>query len=173
MIIISLCLDLIHIQINTNLTTNKFELGNPMSKEIESKENFNLKEAQNFLDQVTASWIKDLGIRVTEIGKTYCAFSLDHDQKLVRSGGIVCGQAIVSAADTVMIVAVTAAIGGYEQITTVDISCKFLRPLLNQGALIRTEMIKVGKLLVVGRIIVTDNKSKKIAAEISCTYARV
>ena len=105
--------------------------------------------------------------------KEKCEFSLDHNQKLVRSGGIVCGQAIVSAADTVMIVAVTAAIGGYEQITTVDISCKFLRPLLNQGALIRTEMVKVGKLLVVGRIIVTDNKSKKIAAEISCTYARI
>ena len=144
-----------------------------MLEEIKSKENFNSKEAQKFLDKVTASWIKDLGIKVTDVGKTYCEFSLDHNQKLVRSGGIVCGQAIVSAADTVMIVAVTAAIGGYEQITTVDISCKFLRPLLDQGAIIRTEMVKVGKLLVVGRIIVKDNKSKKIAAEISCTYARI
>ena len=144
-----------------------------MSKEVESIKNFNLAEAQKFLDQVTASWIKDLDVKVIHVGKTYCEFSLDHNQKLVRSGGIVCGQAIVSAADTAMIVAVTAAIGGYEQITTVDISCKFLRPLLDQGALIRTEMIKVGKLLVVGRIIVTDNKSEKIAAEISCTYARI
>ena len=144
-----------------------------MSEEIKSKENFNSKEAQKFLDKVTASWIKDLGIKVIDVGKTYCEYYLDHNQKLVRSGGIVCGQAIVSAADTVMIVAVTAAIGGYEQITTVDISCKFLRPLLDQGAIIRTEMVKVGKLLVVGRIIVTDNKSKKIAAEISCTYARI
>ena len=144
-----------------------------MSEEIKSKESFNLEEAQKFLDKVTASWIKDLGIKVTDVGKDYCEFFLDHNQKLVRSGGIVCGQAIVSAADTVMIIAVTAAIGGYEQITTVDISCKFLRPLLDQGAIIRTEMVKVGKLLVVGRIIVTDNKSKKIAAEISCTYARI
>ena len=144
-----------------------------MSEEIKSKESFNLEEAQKFLDKVTASWIKDLGIKVTDVGKDYCEFFLDHNQKLVRSGGIVCGQAIVSAADTVMIIAVTAAIGGYEQITTVDISCKFLRPLLDQGAIIRTEMVKVGKLLVVGRIIVKDNKSKKIAAEISCTYARI
>ncbi len=144
-----------------------------MTKEIEINNNFNVEEAQKFLNKVTASWIQDLGIKVINIGKTYCEFSLDHNQKLVRSGGIVCGQAIVSAADTVMIVAVTAAVGGYEQITTVDISCKFLRPLLSHGAGIRTEMIKVGKRLVVGRIIVKDNKSKKVAAEISCTYARI
>ena len=144
-----------------------------MEKGIEINNNFNVEEAQKFLNQVTASWIQDLGIKVINIGKTYCEFSLDHNQKLVRSGGIVCGQAIVSAADTVMIVAVTAALGSYEQITTVDISCKFLRPLLNHGAKIRTEMIKVGKRLVVGRIIVKDNKSKKLAAEISCTYARI
>ena len=144
-----------------------------MEKGIEINNNFNVEEAQKFLNQVTASWIQDLGIKVINIGKTYCEFSLDHNQKLVRSGGIVCGQAIVSAADTVMIVAVTAALGSYEQITTVDISCKFLRPLLNYGAKIHTEMIKVGKRLVVGRIIVKDNKSKKLAAEISCTYARI
>ena len=144
-----------------------------MAKEIEINDNFNVEEAQKFLNQVTASWIQDLGIKVIDIGKTYCEFSLDHNQNLIRSGGIVCGQAIVSAADTVMIVAVTAAVGAYEQITTVDISCKFLRPLLNHGAKIHTEMIKVGKRLVVGRIIVKDNKSKKVAAEISCTYARI
>ncbi len=144
-----------------------------MSKEIEKNEILNVEKAQNFLDHVTASWVRDLGIKVLDVGKTFCEFSLKHNDRLVRSGGVVCGQAIVSAADTVMIVAVTAAVGGFEQITTVDISCKFLRPLLGQGALIQTEMIKVGKSLVVGRVIVLDNQSKKAAAEISCTYARI
>ncbi len=144
-----------------------------MSKKIKRNEIFDVENAQEFLDKITASWIHDLGIKVLDVGKTFCEFSLNHNERLVRSGGIVCGQAIVSAADTVMIVAVTAAVGGFEQITTVDISCKYLRPLLSQGALIRTEMIKVGKSLVVGRVIVLDNQSNKAAAEISCTYARI
>ena len=144
-----------------------------MAKEIEINDNFNVEEAQKFLNQVTASWIQDLGIKVINIGKTYCEFSLDHNQKLVRSGGIVCGQAIVSAADTAMIVAVISAIGKYQEITTVDISCKYLRPLLKGGGSIETKILKLGQRLVVGRITIKDNESNKLAAEISCTYARL
>jgi len=144
-----------------------------MSNQIESTKEFDVAEAQNFLDKVTAPWIQDLKIKVNDIGEKHCKFFVNHNQNLVRSGGIVCGQAIVSAADTAMIPAVIAAIGAYEQITTVDIVCKFLRPLFDQGALIETEILKVGKRLVVGRILVIDKKSKKIAADISCTYARL
>ena len=139
---------------------------------MEKPKAFGVNEAQTFLSNVTAQWIKCLDLQVDLISTWKCKFTLNYNENLVRAGNIICGQAIVSAADTAMIVAVISAIGKYEEITTVDISCKYLRPLSSGGS-IETEILKLGKRLVVGRITVKDIKSDKLAAEISCTYARL
>ena len=140
---------------------------------MDNRKNFGVNEAQNFLASVTAPWIQDLGLEVNDISEWRCRFKLNYNKNLARAGNIICGQAIVSAADTAMIVAVISAIGYYQEITTVDISCKFLRPLLGGGGSIETEILKLGKRLVVGRITIKDIETDKPAAEISCTYARL
>ncbi len=134
---------------------------------------FGVTKAQNLLSSVTAPWVQDLDLQIDSISRLRCKFTLNYSKKLVRTGNIICGQAIVSAADTAMIVAVISAIGKYQEITTVDISCKYLRPLLKRGGSIETEILKLGQRLVVGRISIKDNASNKLAAEISCTYARL
>ena len=139
---------------------------------MKEQKTFGVNEAQNLLSSVTAPWIKSLGLQVDSISNSKCKFTLNYSEKLVRDGDIICGQAIVSAADTAMIVAAISAIGKYQEITTVDISCKYLRPLSSNGS-IETEVLKLGKRLVVGRITVKDIKSDRFAAEISCTYARL
>ena len=139
---------------------------------MDKHKTFGVNEAQNLLSTVTAPWIKSLGLQIDNISNWKCKFTLHYNQNLVRVGNIICGQAIVSAADTAMIVAVISAIGKYEEITTVDISCKYLRPLSSRG-LIETEILKLGQRLVVGRITIKDIETNKSAAEISCTYARL
>ena len=134
---------------------------------------FDVKKAQNFLNDVTAPWIQDLNLQIDSISKWKCRFTLNYSERLVRTGDIICGQAIVSAADTAMIVGVISAIGKYQEITTVDIVCKYLRPLLKSGGSLETEILKLGQRLVVGRITIKDIESDKLAAEISCTYARL
>ena len=140
---------------------------------MDREEIFGVKEANKFLKRVTAPWIQDLNLQTNSVSKWKCKFTLDYSEKLVRSGDIICGQAIVSAADTAMIVAVTSAIGKYQNITTVDIACKYLRPLMKKGGSLETEILKLGQRLVVGRITIKDVESDKLAAEISCTYARL
>ena len=140
---------------------------------MDKQKTFGLNEAQKLLTTVTAPWVQELDLQVNSISNWKCKFTLSYSKKLVRAGDIICGQAIVSAADTAMIIAVISAIGEYQEITTVDISCKYLRPLLRGGGSLETEILKLGKRLVVGRIIVTDIESDKLAAEISCTYARL
>ena len=110
---------------------------------MEKQKAFGVKEAQNLLSSVTAPWIQDLDLQIISISELKCKFTLNYSEKLVRAGNIICGQAIVSAADTAMIVAVISAIGKYQEITTVDISCKYLRPLLRGGGLIETEILVV------------------------------
>ena len=134
---------------------------------------FDVKKAQNFLNSVIAPWVQDLNLQIDSISKWKCRFTLNYSERLVRTGDIICGQAIVSAADTAMIVAVISAIGKYQEITTVDIVCKYLRPLLKSGGSLETEILKLGQRLVVGRITIKDIESDKLAAEISCTYARL
>ena len=134
---------------------------------------FEVKELNKFLKSVTAPWIQDLNLQIDNVSKWKCKFTLDYSEKLVRAGNIICGQAIVSAADTAMIVAVISAIGKYQEITTVDIACKYLRPLMKKGGSLETEILKLGQRLVVGRITIKDIESDKLAAEISCTYARL
>ena len=134
---------------------------------------FDVKKAHDFLNSVTAPWIQDLNLQIDSISEWKCKFTLNYSEKLVRTGDIICGQAIVSAADTAMIVAVISAIGKYQEITTVDIICKYLRPLSKGGGSLETEILKLGQRLVVGRITIKDIVSDKLAAEISCTYARL
>ncbi|MGB0674478.1 MAG: phenylacetic acid degradation protein, partial [Candidatus Puniceispirillaceae bacterium] len=76
-------------------------------------------------------------------------------------------------ADTAMIAAVTAAIGSYAPITTVDIASRFLRPLGAEGGDVMVEILKPGRRLVVGRITINDRASGKLAADLSSTYARL
>ena len=140
---------------------------------MDNEKIFGVIEAQNFLRSVTAPWVQDLNLKIDSVSKWKCKFTLDYSEKLVRSGNIICGQAIVSAADTAMIVAVISAIGKYQEITTVDIACKYLRPLMKKGGSLETEILKLGQRLVVGRITIKDIASDKLAAEISCTYARL
>ena len=134
---------------------------------------FGVTKAQNLLSSVTAPWVQDLDLQIDSISRLRCKFTLNYSEKLVRAGNIICGQAIVSAADTAMIVAVISAIGKYQEITTVDIACKYLRPLLKKGGSLETEILKLGQRLVIGRITIKDIESNKLAAEISCTYARL
>ena len=76
---------------------------------------FDAAAAAALLADVTAPWVRDLGLEVTEITPSQSRFFLPFSDRLTRDAGMICGQAIVAAADTAMIAAVTAAIGSYGQ----------------------------------------------------------
>ena len=134
---------------------------------------FDVAAAAALLADVTAPWVRDLGLEVTEITQSQSRFFLPFSDGLTRDAGMICGQAIVAAADTAMIAAVTAAIGSYAPITTVDIASRFLRPLGAEGGDITVYILKAGRRLVVGRISIADRASGKLAAELNSTYARL
>ena len=134
---------------------------------------FDAAAAASLLADVTAPWVRDLGLEVTEITPSQSRFFLPFSDRLTRDAGMICGQAIVAAADTAMIAAVTAAIGSYAPITTVDIASRFLRPLGAEGGDITVDILKAGRRLVVGRISIADRASGKLAAELNSTYARL
>ena len=56
---------------------------------------FGVDAAQALLDEVTAPWVRELGLRVVEIGPTRSHFHLPFGNALTRDAGMICGQAIV------------------------------------------------------------------------------
>ncbi len=134
---------------------------------------FTAADATRLLAEVAAPWVQDLRLQVVAVTPEISSFHLPFSDRLTRDAGMICGQAIVAAADTAMIVAVTAAVGGYVPMTTVDIASRFLRPLGSEGGNITVKILKAGRRLIVGRITVTDARTGKLAADLNATYARL
>ena len=60
--------------------------------------------------------------------------SLPVSAEIVHAGGVVCGQAIMAAADTAMLVAMIAQLGEFRPMTTVQLQTSFVRPVPKDAA---------------------------------------
>jgi acyl-coenzyme A thioesterase PaaI-like protein len=86
---------------------------------------------QKTLDEIAAEYVRRLNLRVESIdaGADSVNLSLPVTPELVHAGGVLCGQAIMSAADTAMLLAMIAQLGEFRPMTTVQLQTSFLRPV--------------------------------------------
>ncbi|WP_194927590.1 PaaI family thioesterase, partial [Catenulispora pinisilvae] len=66
---------------------------------------------------------------------------------LAREGGTLCGQALMAAADTATVLAISAARGTYCPMTTVQQNTTFQRPIKETDVLITARVTKLGRTL--------------------------
>src|SRR5690554_4213890 len=90
---------------------------------------FGMDEAEQALTTVFAPWIVDLGLKATGFDDKGGGFLLPENPRLVHIGGVICGQATASAADTACVVTLAALNGRLRMCTTVDLTTHFIRPL--------------------------------------------
>lgn len=126
-------------------------------------------------DEAFAPWIRALGITVTEIAALICTFSLPESADLTRGGGagggVVCGQAVGSAADTASVLTLCALNGRLRACTTVDLTAHFMRPLPQGDVEIRVEALSNGRRMAVTRAEFRAAGSPKLAATVTCAFA--
>jgi uncharacterized protein (TIGR00369 family) len=124
------------------------------------------------LDRVAAPWVKALGLRVERADADVTVLALPVAPELVHGGGVLCGQAIMAAADTAMVLALTGASGGFRPMTTVQLQTNFLRPVpADAGELrITARVLRKGKTLAFGEIELATADGK-LAAHATTTYA--
>ena len=82
---------------------------------------FGVAEARDTLRKVFAPWIVDLGLEPVGFDTGGGDFLLPENPRLVHVGGVICGQATASAADTCSVVALAALNGRFRICTTVDL----------------------------------------------------
>ena len=139
---------------------------------MDATEQSELLDLQHTLARVTAPWVAELGLRVLRAGAGEVVLSLPVASRLVHSGGVLSGQAIMAAADTAMILAIATKIGGFKPMTTVQLQTSFLRPVAGDSgeAQVIARVLRLGKNLVFGEIEVFNVKGE-LCAHATTTYA--
>ena len=128
---------------------------------------------QRALDGATfAPWVKQLGLRVCSAHDGEVRLALPITPLHVHGGGVLCGQTVMAAADTAMVLAVTSRLGAFRPMTTVQLQTSFLRPIPgSEGeANIVARVLRLGKTLAFGEIEVSDGEGR-LAAHATTTYA--
>lgn len=130
-----------------------------------------LPGAQAILADNFAAWVQDLGLAVESVGSGSAVLRMPYSERLVRVGGTICGQALMSAADTAMVIALSGSFGGFKPVTTVSQNVTFMRPIAQQDALVEARVIRLGKSLAFGEITLRGANDGKPAAHATTTYA--
>ena len=126
--------------------------------------------ANTILDDKFAVWVLATGIRTDAIGADSATLRIPFSEHLCRVGGIICGQTLVTGADTAMVIALSAASGGFKPCTTVDLTINYMRPITSADAILTAKVMKLGKSLAFCTCDITEAGSTKPAAFATGTY---
>jgi uncharacterized protein (TIGR00369 family) len=126
---------------------------------------------QEALAHYFAPWVQALGLTVQQAGVDGVVTRLPQQAQLARAGGMVCGQAMMAAADTCMVLALMQHWGEFRPCTTVQMSTSFLKPLSAQDALVHARLIRVGKTLAFGEIDIRGADDARSVCRATTTYA--
>ena len=126
---------------------------------------------QSALAEYFAPWVQALGLKVEGFDADSVTLRLPQNAELSRVGGMLCGQAMMAAADTAMVLALINQSGQFKPCTTVQMNTSFLKPLSNQDAMVQARVLRAGKSLAFGEIDIRGADDGKSVCRASVTYA--
>ena len=131
-----------------------------------------VQDLEALLERVGAPWVRALGLQVVESDAERTTLRLPVSPALVHGGGVVCGQALLAAADTAMVLALSAALDGFRPMTTVQLQTSFLRPVGADARELRVvcTVLRRGKALAFGEVEIFGADGR-LAAHATTTYA--
>ncbi|MEW2283901.1 PaaI family thioesterase [Streptomyces sp. NPDC047841] len=118
-----------------------------------------------------APWVLDLGLSVEAVGEDRAVLRLPWSDRLAREGGGLSGQALMAAADTATVIAISAARGGFVPMTTVQQSTSFQRAVSGADVLIEAVLTKLGRRMAFADVTLSDAASGALAARANTVYA--
>lgn len=101
-------------------------------------------------------WVTMLHIAVEEIGEGTARLRLPASDEVLRPGGTISGPTMMTLADFAMYAAVLGAIGRVEMALTTNLSINFLRPPPPGDLIGDCRLLKLGKRLAYGEVLITS-----------------
>lgn len=107
-----------------------------------------------FLAEMFAPWVRDLNLTVDAVSADGIDLRMAFSERLCREGGVVCGQAMMTLADTAMPLAISAVAGEFLPMTTVDQTMHFLRPAAGTDLVAEARVVRIGRTMAYGTVAV-------------------
>lgn len=127
-------------------------------------------DAQTFLDENFAAWVRALNLTVTDISPSGATLTMPITEELARVGGIISGQALAAMADTSMVLACGGHFGEMKPVATTNLDTQFLRPGMGDNIRCDAEIVRAGKALIFARATMTALPSGKPVATANATF---
>ena len=126
---------------------------------------YEFEQGQKYYDKLAT------GLRSLEdfAGSDFATLRLPWSDRLAREGGAMSGQAMMAAADTATVIAISSARGGFCPMTTVQLSTTFQRPVLGKDVLVTARLTKLGRTLAFADITLTSEGA--VVAHATTVYA--
>jgi uncharacterized protein (TIGR00369 family) len=123
------------------------------------------------LDTVFAAWVKELNLQLLDARPGEVRLALPVTPQHVHAGGVVCGQTLMAACDTAMVLAVMSQLGQFQPMTTVQLQTSFLRSVRGDSgqATVVARVLRMGRKLVFGEMEVLDAQGA-LATHATTTY---
>ena len=125
------------------------------------------EEIQNFLQQE----FPENPLIVESCENRRARLRLEVDQTHLRPGGTISGPTMMLLADTAVYAAILTTIGAVALAVTTNLNINFLRkPVPNLDLIGESWLMKVGKRLIVGEVLIYSENDPEPVAHATCTY---
>lgn len=129
-----------------------------------------IAEAEIHLKVHLPPWVLDLAIIIDRIDNEVAILRAPFSPRLNRHGGTICGQAIMTLADTAMIFAIAGCLGEFKPMTTVSQTSSFLRPAAEADLVAKAHIIKPGRTIMYGEVNLFAGDMNKPIAHATSSY---
>lgn len=132
---------------------------------------FSISELSSYLDEVFPQVVNRY--RIVDLQQGYARVIQNITQENLRPGGTVSGPTIFSLVDIGMYILLLAHIGKEPLAVTTNCSIDFLKkPTMDEELFADCNLLKLGKTLVVGEVLVKSSEKEALLARSSITYYR-
>jgi uncharacterized protein (TIGR00369 family) len=111
------------------------------------------------------------GLAIEAAGKDGCRVRQRFNASSLRMGGTISGPTIMALADFAMYVAVLAAIGPVGLAVTINLNINFLRKPAQRDLIADARLLKLGKRLATGEILIRSEGEPDVVAHAISTYS--
>ena len=118
----------------------------------------------------TCPWVQDLGIEIDGLLPDGVRIRMKFDDRAAHTHGRVSGQALLGLADTSMFLAIVYLRDGALPAGTANLSFNFMRPALRTDVIAHARILKMGRNLVFGDVMLYADGNDDPLGQASLTY---